>query len=177
MVVVRELEPLYPDGRPVFIDLFAGCGGFSLGSIQAGMRCIAMVELDYWATVTYTYHIPYFQNAPLHVYRKDIHDIRGQDILRNAGIDEVDVIIGGPPCQSFSRAGRRKVGDPRDDLLWEFGRLIKEIQPKTFVMENVPDIATKRFPNGKLVLKEWGKFMGFPESFGDLPKKSAKGSA
>jgi len=154
------MEQLYLDGRPTVVDLFAGCGGASLGFVKAGWRVIASVELDYWAHVTYAVNIPSYQEAPLHCYTKDIHEITGFEILYNAGINEVDCVIGGPPCQSFSQCNiRKKPGDKGDLLLWQFGRLVKELQPKTFMMENVPGILSKKFPNGKKVIDEFYKYM------------------
>ncbi len=153
------MEKIIPDGRPVVVDLFTGCGGFSLGFIKAGWRIIASVEWEYWAHVTYCNNIPHMQDAPLHVYSCDIKKLTGREILMNAGISKVDAIIGSPPCQGFSMAGKREVGDHRDSLLWEFGRLIKEIQPETWIMENVPGMKSKRLPNGKLVIDEFYKYI------------------
>ena len=161
IIIEPYMENLNPtlDGRPTVIDLFAGCGGFSLGFIKAGWRVVASVEWAYWAHVTYCNNIPHLQNAPLHVYSCDIKKLTGREILLNAGIKEVDAIIGGPPCQSFSTAGKRAIGDERDNLLWEFGRLVKEIQPKTWVMENVPGLKSKKFSDGKLVIEEFQKYV------------------
>ena len=99
------------------------------------------------------------QEAPLHVYSCDIKKLTGREILMNAGIKEIDCVIGSPPCQGFSMAGKREIGDHRDSLLWEFGRLIKELQPKTWVMENVPGLKSKKLPNGKKVIDEFYKFI------------------
>ncbi len=159
MIVNPEMEKLIMDGRPTVIDLFSGCGGFSLGFIEAGWRVIASVEWMYWAHVTYCCNIPHRQEAPLHCYSCDIRKLSGREILANAGVTEVDAIIGGPPCQSFSTCGKREIGDERDTLLWQFGRLVKEIQPKTYIMENVPGLKSKKFANGKLVIEEWQKYM------------------
>lgn len=159
MIVNYEMEHLIPDGRPTVIDLFSGAGGFSCGFVQAGWRVIASVEWDYWAHITYCCNIPHIQKAPLHAYSCDIHDLTGREILMNAGLTEVDCVIGSPPCQGFSCMGKREIGDPRDSLLWEFGRLIKELQPETWAMENVPGLKTKKLPNGKLVLEEFIEYM------------------
>ena len=83
---------LFYDGRPTVIDLFSGCGGFSLGFIKAGWRVIASIEWDYWAHITYCNNIPHMQQAPLHVYSCDIRNLSGREILMNAGIKEVVVI-------------------------------------------------------------------------------------
>lgn len=159
MIVSPVMEKLIYDGRPTVIDLFSGCGGFSLGFVKAGFRVIASVEWDYWAHVTYCNNIPHIQGAPLHAYSCDIKDLTGREILLNAGVKEVDAIIGGPPCQSFSLVGKRELGDERDSLLWQFGRLVKEIQPTHWVMENVPGLKSKKLPNGKKVFDEFMNYM------------------
>lgn len=159
MIINPKIEPLILDGRPTVIDLFSGAGGFSCGFVEAGYRIIASVEFEYWSHVTYCSNIPHLQQAPLHAYSCDIRNLSGREILLNAGISEVDCIIGGPPCQSFSTSGKREVGDPRDSLLWEFGRMIKEIQPKTWIMENVPGLKSKKFADGRSVFEEFQKYM------------------
>ncbi len=75
-----------------------------------------------------------------HVYLGDIRTLDGQQILDDLGLDvgEVGAVIGGPPCQGFSTAGRQNVMDPRNSLVFEFCRIVLDLQPKTFVMENVP---------------------------------------
>ena len=159
IIVEPKMDKLIPDGRPVVVDLYSGCGGFSLGFIKAGWRVIASVEWEYWAHITYCNNIPHMQEAPLHVYSCDIKKLTGREIIMNAGIKEIDCVIGSPPCQGFSMAGKREIGDHRDSLLWEFGRLIKELQPKTWVMENVPGLKSKKLPNGKKVIDEFYKFI------------------
>jgi len=157
LFITEGAEKLFYDNRLKVIDLFSGCGGMSLGLVNAGLRIVASVENDDSAHCTYAYNIPTFQMAPIHCYSKDIREISGREILFNLGLEvgEVDVVVGGPPCPSFSYAGKRKIGDERDLLLFEFKRLIEEIQPKTWVMENVPGIKTKKFPDGTLVLDKF----------------------
>lgn len=157
MMIVPGAEKLIYDGRPIVIDLFSGCGGFSLGFVNSGWRIVASVENNTEAHITYSYNIPTKQNAPIHCYHKDIRKLSGYEILNNLGLKPGDVhaIIGGPPCPSFSLAGKRKVGDERDLLLFEFKRLIFEIQPKVWIMENVKGIQSKRFPDGTLVLDKF----------------------
>lgn len=159
MIIEPTMDKLIMDGRPTVIDLFSGCGGFSCGFVDAGYRVIASVEFEYWAHITYCNNIPHRQQAPLHVYSCDIRNLSGREILLNAGISEVDCIIGGPPCQSFSTCGKREIGDSRDSLLWEFGRMIKEIQPKTWIMENVPGLKSKKDAEGNLVFEAFLDYM------------------
>lgn len=87
----------------------------------------------------------------------DVRDQNGQELLKKAGLDfgELDLLFGGPPCQTFSLAGRREgLNDPRGELVFEFVRLVEELQPRSFIMENVKGMAS--WENGELVerLKE-----------------------
>jgi DNA (cytosine-5)-methyltransferase 1 len=89
-----------------------------------------------------------------HFFLGDIRNFTGQQILDALGLDVGDVtcIMGGPPCQGYSAAGKQNVMDPRNSLVFEFARLVCEIQPHTFVMENVPRIASMVTPEGIPVL-------------------------
>ena len=120
--------------RPTVISLFAGCGGSSLGYKLAGFRELLAVEWDDNAVATFKLNFP---DVP--VYHGDIGKLTGTECMRLAGIKsgELDVLDGSPPCQGFSMAGKRKWDDPSNSLFKEFARLLKELQPKVFVMENV----------------------------------------
>jgi DNA (cytosine-5)-methyltransferase 1 len=87
----------------------------------------------------------------------DIRKIKGQDILDALGLrqGDLDCICGGPPCQGYSRAGKQQIADPRNNLVYEYGRLIVELQPKTFVMEEVPDIVNFFDQDGVPVLDKF----------------------
>lgn len=119
---------------PTVISLFAGCGGSSLGYKLAGFQELLAVEWDDNAVVTFKLNFP---DVP--VYHGDVCRLSGEECLRLAGIKagELDVLDGSPPCQGFSTAGKRKFTDPRNSLFKEFARLLAELQPKVFVMENV----------------------------------------
>ena len=127
------------------IDLFCGCGGFSTGFKQAGFN--VRFGIDMWkdATVTYSHNIP-----EAVVLNEDIMKVSGKDILNLTGMkpDDIDVIIGGPPCQGFSVSGKRMIDDERNKLYKSFVELVSELQPKVFVMENVPGLV--RLFNGKI---------------------------
>ena len=84
----------------------------------------------------------------------DVRKVTGDLVCKVAGIErgELDVILGGPPCQGFSTAGKRHVMDPRNSLVFEMARLINELNPKCFVMENVPGIQTMQTPEGLPVI-------------------------
>lgn len=119
------------------IDLFCGCGGFSYGFRQAGFRIL--MGIDAWkdATVTYKHNMP--EAATM---TGNLEEIRSKEILAGLSVDAdaVDVIIGGPPCQGFSVSGKRMIDDPRNRLYKSFVAIVEEIQPRMFVMENVPGL-------------------------------------
>jgi DNA (cytosine-5)-methyltransferase 1 len=89
-----------------------------------------------------------------HFWIGDVRHITGQQILDELSMQpgDIEAVIGGPPCQGFSAAGKRDVMDPRNSLVFEFARLIVEIRPKTFVMENVPGILSMHTPEGLPVI-------------------------
>jgi len=120
--------------RPTVISTFAGCGGSSLGYQMAGFHELLAVEWDQNAVDTFRLNFP---NVP--VYHGDIMKLTGDECMKLAGIEKgtLDVLDGSPPCQGFSTAGKRKFDDPRNSLFKEYARLLMELQPKAFVMENV----------------------------------------
>lgn len=119
------------DGRLRIVDLFSGCGGFSLGAHQSGFDVVSAYDIDEVLTSSFSYNFP---NTKLHI--GDICDLSGTDVI-DAANGKVDGIIGGPPCQGFSDIGRRQPGDPRSRLLREYFRIVREIRPQFFAMENV----------------------------------------
>jgi len=206
LLVPRELSRarvLYGPKR-IGVDLFCGCGGFSLGLMQAGFRIVAAVENDATAALTYTlnlgcyplkFHFPTpadearmekcLQKSMLppkghkgifvppvsgangnalkysnddrvpHFWLGDIRQISGAAMLDELGLEpgDIDVVCGGPPCQGFSTANsKRSASDRRNNLVFEFMRLVCELQPKTFIMENVPGLLQMKTPEGMPVL-------------------------
>lgn len=125
------------DNKLIAIDLFCGCGGFSYGFQEAGFEMVLGVDMWKDATVTYKHNFP---NA--NIINEDITKVSTDEILEKAGCKkkEIDVIIGGPPCQGFSLSGKRMIDDPRNKLYKSFVNLVSEIRPKVFVMENVPGL-------------------------------------
>lgn len=101
------------------------------------------------------------EDATPHFFLGDVRRLTGKMVLDAIGkqMGEVDAVIGGPPCQGFSRAGRRDVMDPRNSLVFEFARLILEIRPKSMVMENVPDIISMITPEGIPVVDAFCKIL------------------
>jgi len=119
---------------PTVISTFAGCGGSSLGYSMAGFRELLAVEWEQNAADTFRLNFPH---VPL--YHGDIAKLSVAECLRLTGLapGELDVFDGSPPCQGFSTAGKREIGDQRNQLFREFVRLLSGLRPRAFVMENV----------------------------------------
>ncbi len=118
-----------------YIDLFSGSGGFSLGFDNKGFQNVFSIDIEPSFCETYKYNFPKHQ-----LIKKDICDLTDAEISYLKEFDEIDVVIGGPPCQGFSMAGnigRKFIDDPRNKLFKEFVRVVKVVKPKFFVMENV----------------------------------------
>lgn len=236
-------DSFVPEKPPTAFDFFAGCGGFSLGLIQAGYKVVGALEMSTDASHTYmvnlgkypmqihftsdkhqerlnSYFEKHYKNAfkENKGYRKkqyygevdtdgntstklieesefvkmvdlpgsgwigkkrqigkryhpvenfffgDINEITGEKILKTLGMKkgELDLVVGGPPCQGFSTANRnaiKKKWDTRNYLVFEYARLITELMPKTFVMEEVPNFLNFRTPTGEPVLQVFGKIL------------------
>mgnify|MGYP000980878978 CR=1 FL=1 len=105
----------------------------------------------------------------------DVRDLKGEDILDVLNMDpgDLDMVFGGPPCQGFSTAGKRDPDDERNQLIFEFGRLILELQPKTFVMENVPGLGTMKDRDGRLIIDKFREQIG--SNFRQTEKSSGLG--
>lgn len=135
---VEENREVNTDAHDVdlpVISLFSGAGGLDIGFSQAGFRTAVMVEFDPACCRTLRKNRP---NTP--IIEGDINHIATSSILSAAGLKplEAALVIGGPPCQSFSLAGKRMgLNDPRGKLVLEFIRVVRESLPKAFVMENV----------------------------------------
>lgn len=118
------------------VDLFAGAGGLSLGFESAGFDIIASVEIDPVHSSIHEYNFPYTKTIC-----QSVTNISGKDILQAAGeYDSLDILIRGAPCQGFSLIGKRALNDPRNQLVYHYIRLVKELKPKYFVFENVRGI-------------------------------------
>ncbi|WP_332732641.1 DNA cytosine methyltransferase [Flavihumibacter sp.] len=163
----QEVQLIKGDGHNpnykeyTFIDLFAGAGGFSEGFLQAEFRNKVfnfLVGSDINENCELTHRVRY--NYQLQLDAEFItQDISEPDFLDNLhkkiANKQVDVVCGGPPCQSFSLAGKRKKFDKKDDLFAHYLKVIRQLRPKYFVMENVKGILTKE--GGKIkdmILKE-----------------------
>jgi len=127
---------------PKLIDLFCGCGGMSLGAARAGFKVVAGIDRDERALRAHTSNFPKSKHLCL-----DLSKATANEILQQSGLTacEVDVITGGPPCQGFSTMGKRDVEDTRNQLLSHFFRIVDELKPRAFVLENVPGILNEQY--------------------------------
>jgi DNA (cytosine-5)-methyltransferase 1 len=127
------------------IDLFAGCGGFSCGFQKAGFNILIAVEFEKMIATSY---LANHKNTQM-----IIDDIKNVDNKNIFSIGDADIIIGGPPCQGFSMAGARIRGgfieDPRNYLFKHYFNIVKIVQPKIFILENVKGILTLK--NGDII--------------------------
>ena len=126
-----------PHRRPIAVDLFAGAGGMTLGFEQAGFDVLAAVELDPIHASVHEYNFPFWTTICSSVSETSAEEIRQKSAI---GDRDIDVVFGGPPCQGFSLMGKRDVSDDRNSLVLSFLRLVVNLRPKYFVMENVRGI-------------------------------------
>ena len=148
------------------VDLFCGCGGFSAGTIDSGVDVVA--AYDNWSAAVQTYR----RNVGNHVIEFDLGEV--DSAILEISRYEADIIVGGPPCQDFSTAGKRKEGE-RADLTVAFARIVSSCNSRFFLMENVPQVrlsdSYRKFrqiliPNG-FNFKEFmldASFCGVPQS-------------
>lgn len=126
-------------GGPTAIDLFSGAGGITLGLLQAGFDVRLGADISPACALTHRRNFPAipFLNC-------DIAQLKAAELLKVAeiGKGELDLLIGGPPCQGFSILGRRDIDDERNGLFGQFLRIAFQIRPKCIVIENVPGLAT-----------------------------------
>lgn len=154
--------------KPIGLSFFTGAGGLDMGFIEAGFDIKLSLEIEekYCSTLS--------KNHPdWNVKQGDIQDYDKISIYENAGLnanDEVDVIIGGSPCQSFSTAGNRQAfGDSRGKAMIKYAELIRDIQPKMFLLENVRGLLSASLKHRKM--NERG------EGFKPLSEEEQRGSA
>ncbi|OBQ12430.1 MAG: cytosine methyltransferase [Anabaena sp. LE011-02] len=156
--IKQKIQRLQTGGKPRVLDLFAGCGGLSLGFQTAGFEIVGSVELDPLAAESHA--VNFCQNQPkdiwkVHALPRDISAIDPEELIKelqpNSDIQTaIDVIIGGPPCQAFARVGRSKLRevadhpeafrqDTRANLYLRYLHYVKSLYPLALLMENVPD--------------------------------------
>ncbi len=135
----NEADVIVDVAKPTAFDCFSGCGGMTEGFRQAGYRVVGAIEIDPCAVQVYK------RNHPcVRVWQDDVKNVSAQSILKTLKLQkgELDLLGGCPPCQGFSRLrtknGKRNVRDARNDLIYEFERLVLALRPKYVMLENVP---------------------------------------
>ena len=138
--------------RPLAVDLFAGAGGMGLGFEQSGFDVVAAVEYDPVHAATHAFNFPHCE-----VLCRDASKLSAIDVLAAArrGFSRfypgrpwpgrIDTLIGGPPCQGFSTGGKRERDDERNDLLLHFVRMVEDLKPQAFCLENVAGLLEQKF--------------------------------
>lgn len=130
--------------KPRAVDLFSGCGGLTTGLKQAGFEVVAAVEFERRALATYKLN---HADVP-HVYGVDIRTLGGAQLLQDLNLEhgELELLAGCPPCQGFSRMrtrnGPEACEDEKNDLVYEYGRLVEALLPRALLLENVPALKT-----------------------------------
>ncbi|MDO6686726.1 MULTISPECIES: DNA cytosine methyltransferase [unclassified Agarivorans] len=154
-----KVNMLAQKGTARTLDLFAGCGGISLGYHRAGFEIKAGVEIDKYAAKTHALNFHAHLGEDMqekHGLPRDVTQLEPEDIVRelhlgNTVPESIDMIVGGPPCQAFARVGRSKLRevydhpeafkiDPRSNLYLRYLDYVKAFQPLAIMMENVPDV-------------------------------------
>ena len=161
-----------------FIDLFAGAGGLSEGFYQKGFNALVHLEIDKWACETLKTRMDFYgyKDSSKRVLQKDITDDDTLQVLDNIIKDEeVDVIIGGPPCQAYSTLGRAKdengmQNDPRNFLFEHYVKVLNHYKPKFFVFENVTGMLTAKIKDFKITDDITAKLGEFYNISNDLNK-------
>lgn len=130
-----------PENRLKFIDLFCGCGGLSLGFKQAGFTPVVGIDFNESAIKTYQLNFKNTQGICADILSMDKQHI----ISKLDNMADIDLIIGGPPCQGFSNANKNyiELDDPRNKLFFEFVKFVDIVKPKVVLIENVPQVITK----------------------------------
>jgi DNA (cytosine-5)-methyltransferase 1 len=123
--------------RPLVADLYCGVAGFSLGAHLSGFHTAVALDIDETLTSSIRFNLP---NIKLKI--ADVAEITAPDILRASNVKpgEIAGVIGGPPCQGFSLIGKRDRSDPRNALVSHFFRIVRDLKPRFFIMENVPGL-------------------------------------
>lgn len=138
---------------PTAVSLFSGCGGFCEGIESSGIDVRVAVEWDKYACETYRYNFP---RTPL--FEGDVHDFLTPESGHSSQyrLENVDLVFGGPPCQGFSQIGKRDLDDERNELYKQYTRVVAQLRPRVFLMENVPNLAMMNKGHFKhLILKEF----------------------
>lgn len=130
-----------------FVDLFCGAGGWTLGLKRAGWIHKGAVDNDVHALETYQAN-----HGSAGVVAADVKKLRIADLVAAIGTESVDAIVASPPCQGFSSAGPRRVGDPDDNLCDSVARIAKGLHAKLVVIENVAGMVSKKDSTGRRII-------------------------
>jgi DNA (cytosine-5)-methyltransferase 1 len=166
MKKMRKTKKRSKNIKPLGIDLFAGAGGLSLGFEAAGFNIAYAIEHDKSAAKTYAKNR---KRRSVHVETTDIKKITTPAVMKKLGVKkgELDIVIGGPPCQGFSTSNRqtRHIDNPNNHLVYRYVTFVKKMRPKWFLMENVSGMET--FEKGAVRddLLETFKSMGYDAVF------------
>lgn len=151
-VIAAKIERLRQGATPRVLDLFAGCGGISLGFRTAGFEIAAAVEFD--PDAARSHGANFHPGQPEHTVARDITKLTAEDLAKDLKLGDVsaaiDILVGGPPCQAFARVGRSKLReiaehpeafklDPRSQLYLKYLAFVEDFMPLGLLMENVPD--------------------------------------
>lgn len=153
---MSPVNPSPPRDRPSFVDLFSGCGGLSLGLLAAGWEGVFAIERNLDAFETYRASLlsrplryPYRWPSWLPVTAHDIREVLERYATKLLSLrGQVDLLAGGPPCQGFSMAGRRRAEDPRNRLFVDYLRFVEALRPRFVLFENVRGIAVAHEKSG-----------------------------
>lgn len=183
-----KMKRLRQGAVPRVLDLFAGCGGISLGFRTAGFELLGGVEIDANGAATHglNFFFESLRTGSVHAISRDIHHeptaILGDLGIKSSASRAVDALVGGPPCQAFARVGRAKLRsearrqnardaeeaflqDGRADLVWQYLRIVKELRPLVILLENVPDMLNFGGENVaeavSVVLEDYGYRAGY----------------
>lgn len=129
---------------PTAVSLFSGCGGLCEGIRLSGFNVLAAAEWDRFAGKTYRHNfpdVPLFEDDIKYFRRPRSHQWMAEaDRFSHLDNAEVDLVFGGPPCQGYSQIGPRDIDDERNDLYGQFVRVLRDLRPRVFLMENVPNM-------------------------------------
>lgn len=158
-IIQEKIRRLTTGQRPRVLDLFSGCGGISLGFHRAGFEIVGAIEIDPHAARSHALNFHKGltgEQFEKHASPRDITVLEPEEALKEWGLDgpvesQIDVIVGGPPCQAFARVGRAKLRevaehpeaylqDPRSNLYLRYLHYVRQLRPLAILMENVPDI-------------------------------------
>jgi len=160
---IKIFEDAELNDTKTYIDIFSGCGGLSLGLQNAGWNCLFSVEKNEDAFETYRYNLIDENKKTwpdwLELSNHDINEIiaiHGKELISLQG--KIDLIAGGPPCQGFSTAGKRKSNDYRNELVKSYINFIKLVKPRTIMFENVVGF-TYSFKDSEKKIKHYSQYI------------------